>query len=201
MQVRKILSRDEIEKRDRKKKVIISVILVAIMLFSSAGYAFFSNEETTTKIEKITYGGIEFTKTEYNTWQFTQGNYQFETKFTPEDTKNISSQTNKNLNNYYQKPLYFGINSNMDIASYGNIEILRNVYSINSIIERYDNSCLDENCTEDKPIKDCFVDNVIIFKESNESVIKTEDGCIVLYSPLYEQEKIADAFLFRILNI
>jgi len=198
IKVRKILSKDEIERGDRKRKIIISVILVAIMLFSSAGYAFFSNEETTTKIEKITYGGIEFTKTEYGTWQFTQESYQFETKFTPEDTKNISSQISKNLNNYYQKPLYFGVNSKMDIASFGNNEILRNMYPI---VERNDLSCLDENCTEDKPIKDCSVDNVIIFKESNESVIKTEEGCMVLYSPLYEQERVADAFLFRILSI
>jgi len=199
MGIRKILSKDEIEKRDRKRKIIISVVLVAIMLFSSAGYAFFSNDEkTAAKTEKITYGGIEFIKTDYGTWQFIKNNYQFETKFMPNDTENISAQISKTLDNYYQKPLYFGVNSKADIASAGSNEILRNIYPL---IERNDLSCLDENCTEDKPIKDCFVDNVIIFKESNESVIKTEDGCIVLYSSLYEQERTADAFLFKLLEL
>ena len=197
MQVRKIMSKEQIEKRDRKRKIIISLILAAIMLFSSAGYAFFSNEDTNTKTEKITYGGVEFVKTDYGTWRFTKDSYQFETIFMPTDTENISSQISKTLDSYYQKPLYFGINSKMDIASSGNSEILRNLYSL---IERNDLSCLDENCTEDKPIKDCFVDNVIIFKESNESTIKTENGCIFLYYPIYEQERVADAFLFKILG-
>jgi len=198
MQVRKIMTKGQIEKRDRKKKIIISAVLVAIMLFSSAGYAFFSNDNTTTKTEKITYSGTEFIKTEYGTWQFIKNSYQFETKFNPKDTENISSQISKTLDNYNQKPLYFGINSRIDIASSGSNEILRNIYSL---IERNDLSCLDENCKEDKPIKDCYVDNVIIFKESNESIIKTEEGCMVLYSPIYEQERTADAFLFKILEI
>jgi len=196
--IQKIMTKEQIEKRDRKKKIIISVVLAAIMLFSSAGYAFFSNEDTTTKTEKISYGGIDFVKTNYGTWQFTQGNYQFETKFMPKDTENISVQISKTLDNYLQKTLYFGINSKVDIASSGSNEILRNIYSL---IERNDLSCLNENCTEDKPIKDCSVDNVIIFKESNESAIKTENNCLVLYSPIYEQERVADAFLFKILGL
>jgi len=198
MQVRKILSREEMEKRDRKRKIIISVVLAVIMLFSSAGYAFFSNEKTTTKTQTIKYGGVEFTKTEYGTWQFSQGNYQFETKFMPNDTANISSQISKTLDSYYQKPLYFGINSKEDISTSGESEIIRNMANL---IERYDLSCLNENCTEDKPIKDCSVSNVIIFKESNESAVKTEEGCIILYSPLYEQERTSDAFLFKILGL
>jgi len=198
MQVRKIMTREQIEKRDRNKKIIISAILVAIMIFSSAGYAFFSNDSTTTKAEKITYGGTEFIKTDYGAWQFTKNSYQFETKFTPNDTTNISTQISKTLTSYYQKPLYFGVNSKEDISVSEESEIIRNM---GNIIERYDRSCLNENCTEDKPIKDCFSNNVIIFKESNESVIRTEEGCIVLYSPLYEQERVADAFLFHILGI
>jgi len=196
--IRKIISKEDIEKRDRNKKIIISVILAFIMLISSAGYAFFSNDDTTTKTEKITYNGTEFIKTDYGAWQFTRNGHQFETKFNPNDTENISSQISKTLDSYSQKPLYFGVNSMIDVASSGNSEIIRNIYSI---IERYDLSCLDENCTEDKPIKDCSVDNVIIFKESNESVIKTENSCIVLYSPIYEQERIADAFLFKTLEL
>ena len=198
MKVRKIMTREQIEKRDRKKKVIISVILAVIMLFSSAGYAFFSNDEATTKTEKVTSGGLEFIKTDYGTWQFKVNNYNFETKFTPKDTENISVQISKNLDDYYQKPLYFGVNSKINLASTGNTEILRNIYSF---IERSDLSCLDENCTEDKPIKDCSADNIIIFKESNDSRIMTEDNCIFLYSPLYEQERIADVFLFKILGL
>jgi len=116
----------------------------------------------------------------------------------PKDTENISVQISKTVDEYYQKPVYFGVNSKSDIASTGNNEILRNIYSF---VERSDFSCLDENCTEDKPIKDCSVNNVIIFKESNESVIKSEDNCIFLYSLTDEQERTADAFLFKILGL
>ena len=198
VQISKILTKGEKEKKDTKKKVIISIVLAVIMLFSTAGYAFFSNDESTTKTKKVTYGGLEFQGTDYGTWKFQAGNYNFETTFNPEETNNISVSISKTLSDYYEKPIYFGINNRGDISTTGNNEIWRNMYSF---LERSDLSCLDENCTEDKPIKNCSSNNVLIFRESNESFVREEESCIFLYSPIYEQGRVADAFLFKLLGI
>jgi hypothetical protein len=198
MAVRKIVSREEMEKRDRKKKIIISIVLAVIMLFSTAGYAFFSNDGTITKVEKVTYKGTEFTKTDYGTWQFTKEGYTFETQFNAQEVENITVSINKDLDIYSGETLYFGINAKEDISTSGDNEIIR---TMGAFAERIDFSCLYENCTEDKPIKDCSSNNVLIFIESNSSKVTENEKCIYLYYLPQEDAKAADAFLFNLLGL
>src|SRR3972149_796404 len=132
MDVRKIVSQAQKEKHEQKKKIIISVVLGLIMLFSTAGYAFFTSEESkqTAAVEKDNYNGLELTRTDYGSWKFTTASGNFETKYSPRDTENISVTAVKSLQNYAGNPLYFGVDSAEDAQPAGNYEILLNLQPI-----------------------------------------------------------------------
>ena len=57
--MRKIKTREEIEKRETRNKTIVGAVLVLIMVTSTLAYSFFSAEPET-KRKSITYNGIEF---------------------------------------------------------------------------------------------------------------------------------------------
>ena len=198
MDIRKIISEEERERIKKRNLRIMSIILAAIMLFSSLGY--FASDLFTAKTPSIDYNGLKFTQTEYGTWAFSANDKNFETKFNPEQTKDVSNILIKNLQDYYNQPLYFGADSTSEVSSLGNAEITRNLAQF---IVKAQLSCITNNCLEDNPIKNCSSDNVIIFKSSalNITRIGEDDDCVILeYSP-GEEELIADAFLFKIFGI
>jgi hypothetical protein len=198
--IRKIISRKEAERLQARKMKIITIVLGAILLLSTIGYAFMSFEKENKNNEKISFNGIEFIRNENGFWGFSYGGNSYETLFNPFDTLNITGKITRRINDYYDKPLYFGINSMADAANNGNYELARNMQKI---IAKSQFSCLSENCTEDYPIKNCSSDNIMIFKqiEGNVSRISEKENCVTLSYSLGDEEKASDAFIFRILGI
>ena len=99
------------------------------------------------------------------------------------------------LNDYYKKPLFF--------VGYGRArdEISRNLISF---VSRIQEGCIEgykEMCDEEAPIKDCEEDNIIIIEEKEKIEINQEGGCVFILSPEDEQERAADALLFRIFGL
>jgi hypothetical protein len=200
--IRKIMTAEEKEKRDTKMKRLIGIILGLIMLLSSLGYAFMSFEREDSTASSVKYNGINFAKTSQGTWTFNLGDKSYETIYTPVDVANIAVTIGKNLGNYYNLPLYFGINSASDISSNGDYEIAKN---LDGIIVKSQFACLNENCTwtNDYPLKNCNSDNIIIFKQSltNISKVTENNKCVIIEYNLGEDQKAADAFIFKLLGI
>lgn len=191
--MRKIITKEEKKKKATRNKVIIGLVLVAIMVLSTAGYSFFSGSREETN--KIKYNGIEFILNENNLWQFKIQNFEFLTSFNPEETQNISVPIFSTINDYYGKPLFF--------LGQGEArqEIERN---LGNFFSRSQDTCIKEYenmCEEDTPIKNCSEDNIIILKETENIEINQEENCIFIFSPYEEQIRVADAFLFKILGI
>ncbi len=199
--LRKITTREDEEKKAQRNRLIIGVVLVGIMILSSAGYAFYSADRTNdgATTETIEYEGVEFNLGENWLWNFKISGYDFSTRFNPEETQNISAISSKTLQNFYGKTLYFGTNSNAELSSIGNSEIGSN---LEQFIGRSNLACIDESCTEDYPIKNCSQENVIIFREDKNgfSRVRDENSCVVIYYSKDEEQRAADAFLFKILG-
>jgi hypothetical protein len=200
--LRKIMTVEEREIKDRRNKRIIGIILGIIMLLSTAGYAFLSFEkEDNPSSRKIDYKGVEFVSSERGTWKFNYAGVDYETLYNPYETINITSEINTRINQYYNKPIYFGIESKEDIAISGTNEIERNFLTM---VSKSQFSCLNENCSlnENYPIKNCASSNVIIFNIiEGDSSITEEDNCIVINYILGDEEKAADAFIFKVLGL
>lgn len=188
--MRAIVTKEEREGKERRNKTIIGIILVGIMIFSTAGFAFNSLRGNGEEAEKINYNGLEFALKEDGLWHFNIQEQEFATEYNPIDTENISIPVYANLQNYLGKPLYFSFNSRNE----GINEITRN---IGRYVERTQKVCITE-CEEDLPVKNC-TDNIIIIEKRNETLINQEENCIYILSD--DVVKAGDAFVFKLLGI
>ena len=190
--MRKIISKYKENKKKRRNGIIIGLVLVGVMLFSVLGYAFRGGGND--DIKKLNYNGFEFV--EQNGFWFTNiENFQFAFKYNPQQIEEIDSEV-KYLDNYYNKPLYISSENNE-----AELEIYRNLFYQNQIVQRMQSACLDEKeCDENLPVKTCE-DNFIIIKENNISEIIQEENCVFIQGKEENLTKITDEFLFKILGI
>jgi hypothetical protein len=226
MQISKIKTREEVEKKQKKKQFYLVVALVFILVTSILGYAFNVSQRQTSNVQKETYGNFLFEKYgDY--WKVSiednkgniNPNLNFYFRYSPKDLYeiyNFSEVANiindlKTIDNYYQKPIY--IYSENDGAE---SEVLTNLFYSSKIAERAQKACLDyssinlskeNNCTQenkDYPVKTCE-DNFIIIEKNkdNSSQISLEqiENCLFIKGNNQDLIKAADEALFRILGI
>ena len=193
--MRKIISREEVEKKRKRNQLIVGIVLIGVMVFGTLGYAFQGLGEG-----KNDNGG-DGKVVEYNRYSFTEsggywslglGDLNFLFKYNPEQIERIGGDSGV-VTKYSGKPLY--IYSESDTAK---MEILRN---IQYFPQRIQNACPKNKVCEDNiPLKTCE-DNFIIIEESESSVLKQEGNCTFISGNGEEVVKISDEFLFKILGI
>lgn len=196
MDMRKIMTRFELERKTRRNQWIVGGLLMLIMVLSTAGYAL-NSENKTTKTDIIDYRGTRFIKSD-SYWYFNSAEQNLMTAYNPKETENISFILTRGLTAYKDKPLYFVGN-----FQEANNELKRN---LNPFVLRIQDACLiNENCTDNLPAKNCSTDNVMIIKEPKKENDKEKvyeiEKCIFIIANLENQTKAADAVLFKILNI
>ena len=185
--IKKIITPQEKERKDKRSKIIIGVILVGLMLLSTAGYALFSGEKS--QENKIKYNDITFYKT-LSGWTTILNGNQHDFQYLPGEAGSINLQ-GISISNYYNKPVFL-------VSDYqdANYELARN---LQRYTERINRACLTaENCSEDLPIKTCN-DTVIEIREANVTSFLAEDNCVFIASD--NPVKAVDAFLYKILGI
>jgi hypothetical protein len=182
--MRKIMTKEEIEKSNRRKQIILGVILIFLLVISTAGFSWLSKDGEESRI--VEERGIKF----YNqngVWLTQIGETIFSFSYLPSEVENLTIIGDYSLEEYHNQPLY--LNKIED----GGVEVLTN---LNDYILRYQKACAEEPCEEDWPLKDCS-NNFIIFKDGENEVYK-EENCVYIVG---DQIKGADAFLYKVLNI
>lgn len=184
--MQRIITPEEKERKDKRNKIIIGILLVVIMALSTAGYAFFNTEKADTS-GKVSYNGHDFYITG-NFWTTEISGHKFYFTYLPNETASI--KTTKTLNNYQGKPLYLTENN------LAGEEIARN---LGQFAERVNLACVSgENCTGDLPEKNCS-SNLIVIKERNFANVAENDNCVYIFSN--DSVRQTDAFLYKILGI
>ena len=181
---------------NRGNQLILGGVLIFVMVFSTLGFAFGNKTDETSK--KIEYKGIKFVQDNSGYWKFNLQDYNFITKYNPQETSDIDFFTYLQISDYTNEPLYLVgefQESNYEIA--GNLD---------KFVLRTQKACLSkENCLEDLPIKNCSIDNVVIIQEpldeTDSENIYQEENCIFITADLVNQTKYSDVFLFKILGI
>ena len=190
--MRKIVSKQEEGKKQKRNQLIIGIILIIVMFGSTFGIIVnsFGKENSNTKVK---YNGLEFTK-QNERWFVNIGDFQFSFKYNPYEVEEIGKDSGlKYLNNYYNKPLYLS-SQNTEASS----EIYTN---IEGIAQRVQGACLEEeNCEGNLPVKNC-TSNFIIIKESDSNEIKQEENCVFISGTEENLTKISDEFLFQIIGV
>lgn len=184
--MRKLETREDIEKKNNRNKLIIGIVLAVLLLMSTAGYAFFGvGEDESSK--KIKYKTVEFSE-RYGFLMLELGGRDYYFNYLPNETSVF--ETRKILPDYLNKPLYFVGESP------GKESVARN---LGQIASRMQMACIEgEECDENLPVKNCS-DNIVIFKQTDLSVIREEDNCVYILSN--ESLRDADAFIYGLLDV
>lgn len=197
--MQKILSKSQRERKVKRNQLIVGIVLVGLMLLSTAGYAFMDRtDSSSTNQNAINYKGIVFTRTsEY--WNFQLNNLDFTTLYNPEEVKDINPLVYLSLQDYSGKPIYY-VTEPSDAES----EFARNLDT--RIVLRMQKACIpDVNCTDPNlPMKNCSVDNLIVIKEpskNEDEKVYQENKCIFIVSKYSNQTRYADAVLYKILGV
>ncbi len=193
--MKKILTKEQQKKKDKINQLIIGIVLIALMLFSTVGYALSGNESKETT-DSIDYNGITFTKnSEY--WNFNYQGLNLNTRYNPQEVSDIQVPILFKLQDYKQEPLYFIGELNSPA-----LEIIR---VLDNIALRINNACLpNTNCTGNYPIKNPSIDNLLIIQEPSKNQtekIYQQENAVFIIASQENQDKYADAFLFKILQI
>lgn len=190
--MRRFVSKREMERRMKRKQMVIGIFLVFIMLLSVAGYSI----QSWTGKETLAYNGLEFV---YSNGFWTIGNFAF--KYNPEEVSEISAILN-DVSFYEELPLYLYSESNDAEA-----EIRVN---FRQIAEGINDACPEETevsgaeCEGEAPVIYCddgSSDNFIIIRESNNKDIRQKNNCVYIEGPQQELTMLADQFLYRILGV
>ncbi len=191
--MKKILTKSEKEKRERRNKTILGIILTFLLLASTAGFAFFSGDDEV-QGKTIEYNGREFYQDESGYYYTIISNKQFAFAYSPYETEDIQINFNPSILTYSNKPLFI-VSDSPDFTS----EIARNLQ--NSVL-RMQEACYDdvENCRAELPIKNCS-ENLIVLKYENITSVTQKENCVIIKTKSGEAAKAADAFLYKLLGV
>jgi hypothetical protein len=187
--MRKIISKHQKQKQERRNQFIVGGVLILVMLASVLGYAF--QGENNDASNKIKYKDLEFQKQD-NYW-YLEDLFRF--SYNPLETENFEFAENINsFENYQNEPLYIYSEN-----KYAEAEIYFNLYNY---AQRIQYACLDGEemqCETSWPMKNCS-NNFIIIREG-EFEIKQKENCLFISGEKEDLTKISDEVLFKILKI
>jgi hypothetical protein len=189
--MKKLMTQTQRERKEARGQLMIGLLLIGLMLFSTVGFAFGNNIDS--GIKKIEYNGVDFIRDNSGYWKFNLQGAEFYSLHNPEETKDIGFLNYLSLENYFDKPLYLVGDSESFSEITGNL---------NGVVLRFPKACYLKDCDGDFPVKNCS-ENLLVIKEpvNEEESIRLEDNCVFITAKKENQSRYVDAFLFKILGI
>lgn len=154
--MRKIESRENIEKKQRRNVQIASLIMLVILVFGTVGYAF----------------SFYTTDTEDNSHSEEQ--QEFRLSYGVEEVGDVQINTAKSVLDYRGEEIYIQ-SDNQAILSEVNL-------ALGNYASRIQEGCYG-SCDKNLPEKNCS-DNLIIWKDSSENKVYEEDNCVFIEGDL-----------------
>jgi hypothetical protein len=201
--MRKIKSMAEIQKLQRRNNIILGVVMIFLLVVSTAGYSIMSADSEDN--EKVNELGFDFFR-DQGLWKIVVGEEVFGFLNLPSEVSDIDVNISMQLGEYSRQPLYF-VNLGDGVS-----EVLRNMQRY---VLRYQESCLQQDgegvaggegnesvdnetgCSGDFPIKDCS-SNLIVFESGNETKVYSQDNCVFIVGDVIRG---SDAFLYKLFGI
>ena len=181
--MRKIMSGEEIAAKEKKRNVVISIILLGIMLLSTAGFAFIYNFDSAKSVQggKVqSYGDRWAVDIGGNTVTFT---------ISPDEALNGTTMGFiSNLNQFYNMPLYVDTDNDAVYSEIGS--------SLGLYAARVQHGCYSDCSDSEWPEKDC-TNNLIVFRENVSKSITQNQSCVFIDGDMGS----VDAFLYKTLGL
>ncbi len=152
MEVRKISSREEVEKKRKRNVNIISIVMLVLLLGSTAGFAIiYSDEDSEQEISENQEVTLPFGTS-------------------VEDAKWVPADIDVLISDYSGKDVYISANESGVTSVIGS--------AIGQYASRVNEACYGE-CEKDLPEKNCS-ENLIVYMEKEENKIYQSENCVFI---------------------
>ena len=183
--MRRIQTASELNRKEQRNKRLFSLFMLALLLFSTVGFAFLYRSEDNGAEEKNPSGVVQ---TGENQWSVKLGDGQVLTfRNSPEDVKDIPIDPSIDMSLYSSGIIYVDANKTL---YYQEIS-----YNLGRYVERMQPACYGK-CGENLPEKNCS-DNMIVFRESKLQKVYKQEKCVFIEGDM----KAVDAFLYRLFGL
>lgn len=198
--IKKIESKADKEKKEKRNQLVLAGILIVVMLFSIFGIVFQyiggAGGTTSSQNPTITYRGLTFQ--ESNGYYVLQsGSSSFYFSINPQFAGNATDNIfiNKTLADYSGQVVY--VSSPYDYNSYNEIYNDLSNYTL-----RVQGACaVNETCLDKTlPTKDC-ASNLIVIKNATMDQIYQKGNCVYIEGKTNDLLNLTDEFLLHILGI
>lgn len=195
--MRKIVSKQEADKKKRRNQFIVGGVLIAVMFLSVMGYAFQNNAISGTSgnsgnsSQTVNYNGINFVN-QNGFWVLQSNNARWVFTYNPTEiaASNLTALT-KTISDFRGKALYIYYNGSDSASSDAESEISFNMKNFASSINTQPvNESLNANCLENS-----------IILESGVSGVKENGNCVYIYGQGEDLIKTTDNVLFKLLGV
>lgn len=190
----KIVTKEQKAKSEKRMKIFFAVFMAVILGASTIGFAFSSSDNS---VER--YNGIKFYLTE-NGWQ--GKDLGFVTVYLPQEVDYIIFEGMVSPGTFNQK-IYFVTDPTRSFAS--------EFYELSRAIalRNYNPACLPEDADkegcEELALIDCSnadsSNTVLIFKDSNETLVRGSGSCLEVYGDSESMLKAIDRAIFGLYGV
>jgi hypothetical protein len=186
LEIRKIGTKEEAERKSRRNTLILSIIMISILVLSTAGYFSMRDNGTSTNT------GSDKVQNVGDSWIINYNGESIRLSSSPESTKNVSVVMFSKLESYAGKSVY--VASDYDGGFYEVGSAMQNY------VGRIQQACYGK-CNKDLPEKNC-TDTMIVISELNNSAggagrVYEQDNCVFIEGGL----NAVDAFLYHIFGV
>jgi len=199
--MKEIETKESKNKKARKNRTILVIVMIGLMVLSTAGYAIMNWEgNNNSSGGKVKIGSYSFYKSQ-GFWGVDLNSETYYFDFLPNETsvENISL-VGLDIKNYQGLPVYIVGGDYSPDKFYINLNTLLQ----GGFFQRINRACISEiNCTDPSlPVKNCSKDNVIILQSYNNQNLTKRDNCVFIGgSNLDERNRAVDEFFYRFLSI
>lgn len=176
MEIRRIKSREEIERAEKIKGRWITGVLLFLLLASTAGFAFTSGDRNSGQTSNTDQTQVN------GKYAITFGSTTLYFSSSIQQVKNISVNMTSNLNSYYGRTLYLDSNNSFVTNEIGTT--LGNYVSLRL-------ACYGK-CDQDLPEKTCN-DSIIVYRTSSVDRVYESGNCTFVDGDI----RAVDAFLLK----
>ena len=185
MEIRKIQTEEEMEKKRKRNSLILSIVMISILVFSTAGY--FSLRE-----DDASSSGDNRVENIGDSWILRYGDQIMQLSNSPESAKNVSISLFKSISDYSGKTVY--------IASESDPELYEISSTLGRYIDRLQPACYGK-CDKDLPEKNCNETMIVIrslnISENSKGRVYESDNCVFIEGDLIA----VDAFIYNLFRI
>lgn len=186
--MRRIITAEEKAKRDKKRARMLSVLMLVIMLGSTAGFAFISYQQDQQPQQASQQQGQEQLQETANGWLFRFQGQQLLALTSPAAAADVPLDTTVTLEQYAGETLY------VDAESEAVVNELAT--TVGRYASRVQQAC-HGTCERDLPEMNCTQGNLIVWKAADDNMVSEEERCIFIEGDM----RAVDAFIYRVFDV